>query len=129
MVRLWLVVGVIAAVFYIYSIVDTALIEHSRVRALPKAAWLAIVIIFPLIGGVLWFLFGRARRGAVTRSRVIAPDDDPEFLGSIGRSRVKNTKQTRDEAERIRQMEKDLAELDETKNKNGDTDHPGRLDA
>lgn len=129
MVRLWLVVGVIAAVFYIYSIVDTALIERSRVRALPKPAWLLIVIIFPLIGGVLWFIFGRARRGTVTRSRVIAPDDDPEFLGSIGRSRVKNTKQTRDEAERIRQLEKDLAELDETKNKNGDTDHPGRLDA
>jgi cbb3-type cytochrome oxidase subunit 3 len=128
MVRLWLVVGVIAAVFYIYSIVDTALIERSRIRALPKPAWLAIVIIFPLIGGVLWFIFGRARRGTVTRSRVIAPDDDPEFLGSIGRSRVKNTKQTRDEAERIRQLEKDLAELDETKNKNGDTDHPGRRD-
>lgn len=128
MVRLWLVVGVIAAVFYIYSIVDTALIERSRVRALPKPAWLLIVIIFPLIGGVLWFIFGRARRGTVTRSRVIAPDDDPEFLGSIGRSRVKNTKQTRDEAERIRQLEKDLAELDETKNKNGDTDQPGRRD-
>jgi hypothetical protein len=127
MVRIWLVVGVFAAVFYIYSIVDTALIEHPRVRALPKAAWLAIVIIFPLIGGVLWFLFGRARRGAATRGRVIAPDDDPEFLGSLGRSHVKNTKQTRDEAERIRQMEKDLAELDET-NKNGDTDHPGRRD-
>jgi len=127
MVRLWLVVGVIAAVFYIYSIVDTALIERERVRALPKPAWLAIIIIFPLIGGLLWFLFGRARRGATPR-RVVAPDDDPEFLGSLGRTRVKNAKQTREQEERIRQMEKDLADLDETNNKNGDTDQPGRRD-
>jgi hypothetical protein len=128
MVRLWLVVGVIAAVFYIYSIVDTALIERSRVRALPKPAWLAVVIVFPLIGGALWFLFGRTRRASGQRTRMVAPDDNPEFLGTLGRTRVKNVKQTREQEERIRQMEKDLAELDETKNKNGDTDQPGRRD-
>jgi hypothetical protein len=129
MVRLWLTLGVIAAVFYVYSIVDCALFERDRVRALPKAAWVAIVIVFPMIGSVLWFFFGRGRRSAGTRNRSVAPDDDPEFLGTLGKVRKPDPRAAREQEERIRQMEKDLAELDESKKKNGDTDQPGRRDA
>ena len=61
MVRVWLVIGVIGALFYIYSIVDCALAERERVRGVPKAAWIPIVIVFAVIGGILWFLIGRGR--------------------------------------------------------------------
>lgn len=127
MVRLWLTLGVIAAAFYIYSIVDCALFERDRVRALPKPAWVAIVILFPMIGSVLWFLFGRTRRSG--QSRAVAPDDDIDFLGTLGKVRKQNPRAAREQEERIRQMEKDLAELDETNKENGDTDQPGRRDA
>jgi hypothetical protein len=117
MVRLWIVLGVAAAVFYIYSVADCALFDRSRVRGLPKPLWLLVIILFPVIGGVLWFLIGRGRRGSVAQRRVTAPDDDPEFLGKL--------KLDRDQEERIRQLERELAELDD----NGtDPDQTGRRD-
>lgn len=81
MFRLWLVIGFLAAVFYVYSIVNACLADRLAVRGLPKAAWIAVVVIFPIIGAVLWFAVGRLDRG---RSPVIAPDDDAEFLASLG---------------------------------------------
>ena len=67
MVRLWIVLGVAAAVFYIYSVADCALFDRSRVRGLPKPVWLLIIILFPVIGGILWFLIGRGRRQRARR--------------------------------------------------------------
>jgi len=117
MVRLWIVLGVAAAVFYIYSVADCALFDRSRVRGLPKPVWLLVIILFPVIGGVLWFLIGRGRRRSGQQRRVTAPDDDPEFLGKL--------KLDHDQEERIRQLEKELAELDD----NGpDSDQTGRRD-
>ena len=82
MFRLWLVIGFLATAFYIYSIVNVSLTDRLGVRGLPKAAWVAVVIIFPLIGAALWYAVGRSGlRGA----RVVAPDDDPEFLASLGK--------------------------------------------
>ena len=119
MVRVWLVIGVIAALFYIYSIVDCALAERERVRGVPKAAWVAIVVVFAIIGGVLWFMIGRPRRGDRVRRGPVAPDDDPEFL--------KNLERDRRQQERIRRLEKELSDLDEApKKKSGDSD--GRRD-
>jgi nitric oxide reductase large subunit len=82
MFRLWLVIGFLAAVFYVYSIVSVCLADRLGVRGLPKAAWIAVVVIFPIIGAVLWFGVGRVdgRRG----TRTIAPDDDADFLSSLG---------------------------------------------
>ncbi len=117
MVRLWIVLGVAAAVFYIYSVADCALFERARVRGLPKPVWLLIIVLFPVIGGILWFLIGRGRRRDAAGRRLLPPDDDPAFLGKL---RV-----DRDQEERIRQLEKELAELDD----NGpDSDQTGRRD-
>lgn len=103
MVRLWLVLGVVAAVFYVFSIVDCALFDRTRVRGLPKFAWVLIVIVFPLIGGALWFMIGRGRANA-RGSRSLAPDDDPEFLRGLATDRAQQ--------ERIRKIEQELADLD-----------------
>jgi hypothetical protein len=120
MIRVWLIVGVITALFYIFSIVDCALAERERVRGVPKAAWVLIVVVFPIIGGVLWFLVGRPRRDRAGRPRSLAPDDDPEFL--------RNLERDRQQRERIRRIEQELSDLDDApKKKSGDSD--GRRDA
>jgi hypothetical protein len=82
MFRLWLVIGFLAAVFYVYSIVSVCLADRLGTRGLPKAAWVVVVVIFPIIGAALWFWVGRA--DGPHGARVIAPDDDPEFLSSLG---------------------------------------------
>ena len=109
-----LVVGAVIAalVFTIFGIVDCALTERYRVRGMPKALWLLVQIVLPVIGGVLWFLIGR---GPVRR-RVLAPDDDPRFLGR-SEPRVIPRAPERDE---LALLEQELANLDSDPDDDGD---------
>ncbi len=101
MVRFLLILGVAAAVFVLYSIIDAAMTDPRRVRGVSKPVWILIVVLLPVIGGVLWFMLGKGKRN---QSRPLAPDDDPAFFGGIA---------TSDEFDqRIRDLEKELADLD-----------------
>jgi hypothetical protein len=123
MVRLYLLLGVVVAAFYIFSIVDCALCDRSRVRVLPKPVWILIVLI-PVIGGALWFIFGRRGRSDGGGTRSLAPDDDPEFLGSLDRQGDDDLQ------ERIRALEDELSDLDKKQRDGRDNGKgPGRPDA
>ncbi len=102
MIRVWAIAGFVALIFWVYAIVDCALQPPTRHRAVSKAAWIAIVVLLPVLGGILWFTIGRTRKSALVAPR--APDDDPEFLGRIGA--------ISDQDERIRRLEEELAQLD-----------------
>lgn len=93
----------LAIAFWVYSIVDCAVQPPTRHRGVNKPAWLVIVVILPVIGGVLWFVIGRTGAAAMAAARR-APDDDPEFLSRLG--------STSDQDERIRRLEEELAQLD-----------------
>ena len=41
------------------ALVDIITRDNSLVKHLPKLAWIVIVILLPLIGGILWFAIGR----------------------------------------------------------------------
>jgi hypothetical protein len=113
-----LVFAVIGAVILtVFAIVDCALTERGRVRVLPKAAWILIALVLPVIGPLLWLLLGRgpARRRPVTR--VIGPDDDPTFLKTSGRPTPPVPE--RDDA-RWRALEQELANLDSDTDDEGD---------
>ena len=101
MARLLLILVLVAVAFWVYSIVDCAVQSPARHRGVPKPVWLLIVILFPVLGGLLWFAVGRVRARAMV---VRAPDDDPEFLSRLGTQA--------DQAERIRRLEEELARLD-----------------
>jgi len=114
-----LVFAVIAAtVLTVFAIVDCALTERARVRALPKWAWLLIALLLPVIGPLLWLVVGRgpARRRPVPR--VIGPDDDPSFLGSTGKPVAPTVEP--DDA-RWRALEQELANLDSDADDERDT--------
>ena len=111
-----LVVGVVIAVvvFTIYAFVDCALMERSRIRGLPRALWLVVMVVLPLIGGVLWFLIGRGP----TRRRFLPPDDDPAFLGGGRRNPPSSGRApTVDE---LALLEQELANLDSDADDDGD---------
>lgn len=90
----FIIPGLILA-FSIYCLIDVVRSESSEVRGLPKLVWVLLVLLFPLAGGIAWFVAGRPRgstplgvdrlarpkRGPV----VLGPDDDPDFLRSINR--------------------------------------------
>jgi hypothetical protein len=99
--RLLLILVLVAVAFWVYSIVDCAIQPPTRHRGVRKAMWVLIVVVFPVLGGLLWFIVGRASARSMT---VRAPDDDPEFLSRLGSQA--------DQAERIRRLEEELARLD-----------------
>jgi len=100
----------------VWAIADILIIDNSRVRGLPKFAWITLVILLPLIGSALWLIVGRERSEprshgryrdepmGVTSRQSSSPDDDPAFLHRLNRERQQE--------ERIRELERRLAELD-----------------
>ncbi|MCK6080171.1 PLD nuclease N-terminal domain-containing protein [Microbacterium sp. EYE_5] len=103
MARVYLVLALLLAAFWVYSIVDCALQPPTRHRGVSKPIWILIVILLPVVGGILWFVIGRSRR-STSRVMFQAPDDNPEFLGRIGT--------VSDQDDRIRRLEEELAALD-----------------
>ncbi|MEW2219817.1 PLD nuclease N-terminal domain-containing protein [Streptomyces sp. NPDC006990] len=79
---------------WIYAFIDCLNTPENEVRKLPKVAWVIIILLFGqvLLGPVAWFAVGRPRRNApygATRPderRWVAPDDNPDFLKSLGES-------------------------------------------
>ena len=112
-----LVFGVFVAIaISIYAIVDILLVERGRVKSLNKIAWVVIAVL-PVIGPLLWFVLGKNARDAGVQYRTIAPDDDPSFLGRIARDEEQD--------ERIRRLEEELAQLDDSDLDGTDTGAPG----
>jgi hypothetical protein len=105
----------IAVGLTIFTVIDIALIDRSRVKGLPKLIWILICIVLVVIGPVLWFLLGRERLidpsqaggsfGPRPRRGPVAPDDDPEFLGKLNRESAQE--------QRIRDLEERLREIDD----------------
>jgi hypothetical protein len=104
MARLLLILALVATAFWVYTIVDCAVQPASRHRGVSKPAWMVIVIVLPVLGGMLWFLIGRGRASDPVLRR--APDDDPEFLGRL------SARDRAEQDERIRRLEEELAQLD-----------------
>ena len=78
----------LAVAFYIYCIIDVLRTPAGETRSLPKAVWLVVVILVPILGGALWLLLGRVWRSPGSRfgrrRGPLAPDDDPRFLKQLG---------------------------------------------
>lgn len=78
---------VVIVAIMLYSVFDCALRPRNQIAALPKWAWILVILIFPVIGAALWFLIGRKLPGGGGPKRrqtgPVAPDDDPDFLRRI----------------------------------------------
>ena len=96
---------------------------EGEVRALPRFVWVILILLFPLVGPIVYFAVGRPvpttaradvwRPGSgfpeVNRPRSVAPDDDPEFLRGL------------DHAELLRRWEEDLKRREKDLRKPEDT--------
>lgn len=83
--RVLIVGGLLAVAAAVYAAVDCALTEPERLRALPRPLWLVVILLLPVVGPLLWFVFGRGT--AVVVGRPTGPDDDPVFLRTAAVSR------------------------------------------
>ncbi|KQO62344.1 PLDc N-terminal domain-containing protein [Curtobacterium sp. Leaf261] len=111
MVR-FIVVAVVAAVaFMVYAVIDCATMPRPRVRSLNKAVWVLLIVVLPVLGGLLWFVLGRAPASRAPASRYLGPDDDPDFLGATHHGMAASEKEQSDAT--IRNLEQQLAEPDD----------------
>ena len=77
--------------FTVYCLVDALRSQSDDVRGLPRLAWVPIIILLPLFGGIAWLIAGRPRwrdeeapGTAAEPPRVLGPDDDADFLRRLG---------------------------------------------
>ncbi|WTW96754.1 PLD nuclease N-terminal domain-containing protein [Streptomycetaceae bacterium NBC_01309] len=94
----------------VYAFIDCLTTDEQKVRNLPKLAWVFIVLLVPLVGAIGWFVAGRPRRdrAAERRARFVAPDDDPEFLASLGKSNKEHEDMLKRWEEDLKQHETEL---------------------
>jgi Phospholipase_D-nuclease N-terminal len=100
----------------VFALIDCLASDESEIRALPKVVWVFIILLFSPVGPIVWLVAGRpqkvtARPGvwspgtgfpeSTRPRRDVAPDDDPEFLRSLAKSR-------KDDEELLRRWEEDL---------------------
>ncbi|RAJ38764.1 phospholipase D-like protein [Kitasatospora sp. SolWspMP-SS2h] len=119
MLRVVPVVALLA--LWVWAFIDCLTTPEDEVRHLPKVVWVIVVLLFPLVGSIAWLVAGRdrARRRASRPSgpaagsrsygsagRPLAPDDDPEFLASLGRGNERHE-------DMLRQWEADLRRREE----------------
>ncbi len=79
----------------VFALADCIQTADSRVRGIPKWAWIILVVLIPWVGPITWLLVGKDRtpgaddpsarngsrgRPAPGRSGPLAPDEDPDFL-------------------------------------------------
>ncbi|MGZ4627702.1 PLDc N-terminal domain-containing protein [Oryzihumus sp.] len=74
----------------IYAVIDCIQTDQEAQRNLPKLAWVVLILLFPPIGAIAWFVAGRPRRGYGDRGRgpgrpgtPLGPDHDPHFLRNL----------------------------------------------
>jgi hypothetical protein len=69
----------------VYALVDCWNSSGDEVRGLPRPAWLLIGLLLPLVGSIAYLIYGRewSTLSRLSRRRVVAPDDDLEFLRQL----------------------------------------------
>ncbi|MCF2435119.1 PLD nuclease N-terminal domain-containing protein [Streptomyces thinghirensis] len=75
----------------VYAFIDCIARRTPTSATSPKPLWAILVLLFPLVGSISWLIAGKKRQAAGAspwqgggRRQFVAPDDNPEFLKSLG---------------------------------------------
>ncbi|MFJ6069843.1 PLD nuclease N-terminal domain-containing protein [Streptomyces sp. NPDC093065] len=75
----------------VYAFIDCISTKDADIRHMPKPLWAILVLLFPLVGSISWIIAGKKRQPAGSspwqgggRRQWVAPDDNPDFLKSLG---------------------------------------------
>ena len=127
MPRLLIPLILVAVGVMIYALIEAISTPSDRVRIMPKGVWIVVIVLIPLVGGVLWLLFGNQNSYLASTvqgfkqtsgpARPASPDDDEEFLRSLDIQRAQQKK-----AEELRKREEDLRRREEQLKSNNDAD-------
>lgn len=106
--RILIPLVVVAVVFWVFSIIDCSLQPATKHRGVSKPGWIAIVVLLPVIGGILWFSIGRVGKneqppsGPVGYGTRITPEEEARRAQAQAEANA-----------RIHDLEEQLRKLDE----------------
>lgn len=142
--RLYPILFLIDLALVVIALISCLSAEDSDIRALPRFAWVLIILLFSPVGPIVWFVAGRERysqprntttwrpgngfpenrRPGVPGRRTVAPDDDPEFLRGIAASNAEREAAAAAEQDRelLRKWEEDLKRREQELNKDDKRD-------
>jgi hypothetical protein len=104
----------------IYALIETISTPKERIRIMPKGVWIIVIVLVPLVGGILWLLFGNENaylastvqgfKKASGPVRPSNPDDDEEFLRQldIQRAQERKARELREREAELRRREQEL---------------------
>ncbi|WP_030755260.1 PLD nuclease N-terminal domain-containing protein [Streptomyces griseus] len=117
----------------IYAFIDCLNTPEDEVKHLPKVVWVIIVLLFWIVGPVVWLFSGRARRTAAGGGRGggwVAPDDNPEFLKSLSEERERRDESLfKDWEDDLRRREDELKRREAGEGREGREGETGDKDA
>jgi hypothetical protein len=123
-IKLELLVGIVTFGLWVFALVDAIGAPTHRVRNLPKALWIVLILLFPLVGSIAWLVAGRPEYGVARvspyeraqpafpeydrpgRAAAVDPEKDAEFLRQV-RARAEEQRKRYDEERKRRQREAD----------------------
>jgi len=121
MPRLLIPLIIVSVGVMIYALIEAISTPTDRTRIMPKGLWIVVIILIPLVGGVLWLLFGNENAYLASTvqgfkktsgpARPTTPDDDEEFLRSLDIQRAQKRR-----AEELRKREEELRRREEKLN-------------
>lgn len=133
--RLLPILFLIDIALVVIALISCLSAEDSDIRALPRFAWVLIILLFPPVGPIAWFVAGKERYSRPRqktwapgsgfpeserpdrRQRTLAPDDNPDFLRGISAAHA----QKNEEQEKLRRWEEDLRRREEELRKRDET--------
>jgi hypothetical protein len=116
--------GIALTLFWVYTILDVVTTGPTRVRNLPKLAWVLLVVLLVDVGALAWWVAGRPRGTARSlpdqgssgvppeydrpgRATARHPDDDEAFLAQLRERAEQQRRQAAEDARRLREREDD----------------------
>ncbi|MFI6652050.1 PLD nuclease N-terminal domain-containing protein [Streptomyces sp. NPDC050529] len=103
----------------IYAFIDCLNTPEDEAKHLPKIAWVFIILLFWIVGPIVWLAAGKMREvpaGGRTpsewhrnhRRQWVAPDDNPDFLKSLKDENEKDEAVLKDWEADLRRREDEL---------------------
>ncbi|MFB7496987.1 PLD nuclease N-terminal domain-containing protein [Streptomyces sp. NPDC056161] len=103
----------------IFALIDCLNTPEDEARHLPKIAWVFIILLFWIVGPIVWLATGKVRVPPADgrtpsewhrnhRFEQVAPDDDPEFLKSLAEENKRDERLLKNWEADLRRREEEL---------------------
>ena len=97
----------------VFTVVDIIVRDDGQIRFMPKALWLILVILVPLLGVILWFVLGREHVEAaepVVRMPRPRPRHEPTPSAASMPQAPSRPRDTRSTEQQLADLEREIEE-------------------